>query len=163
MSSVSEASARELIGRYEPMVRRMAGRFRFADHDELQAVGVIGIIEASISYRERHGVPLKQWTALVVRQRMVGVMQRAQRVTVFEQHSQVDYPTNGRHDPERSHLKAELMNAVAQLSPRHQAVISGRIRGQTFAQIGEQLGISTQRVQQEEKAAVLRLRQITDL
>ena len=162
MAEVPESTARELVERYEPLVRRMAFSFRFADQDELWLVGRIGIIEAFVTFREHHGVPIKQWTQVVVRQRMVGVMERAKRIRLREHHYETEPATNGRSDPERAHLMSELMNALVHLSPRHQAVISGRIRGQTLEQVGEQLGISTARVHQEQKAALAHLLEITD-
>lgn len=66
--------------------------------------------------------------------------------------------TRDGHDTEREVLQNLALRAVGHLSPRHQAIIFGRLHDETLEEIASSLGISTARTGIEEQNALKLLR-----
>lgn len=158
MSGIDAKTAQRLLTEYMPMVRAIA-RTYYIDQDELLTVGQIAIMEAFVSYKEDADASEKTWVRKVVRWRMKGAVWREMSATDPELFVQDEALTNGKHDPERNTLRNTLRSAAERLSPRHRTIIDARMRGETYAEIGESLGISTARVHKEAQRAYQELRE----
>lgn len=163
MRSCDDATARILLDRYRGLIGRIAAGFSRLDRDELQSVGQIAVIEAHVTYEPHRGVPERSWTAQVIRWRMVELAVEARERRRSEDEFQEEHAlTNGHHSPEKAFFRRLLTEMIEQLSPRHQAVLEGRLRGETFEEIADSLGLSRSRVDQHEKAALVALQKLAD-
>lgn len=163
MSSCDEPTARRLLEEYTPLVQRMVGDFHGLDTDDLVAVGKIAVIEAHVTFRESRAIPRRSWTTTVIRWRMAVAVDRTLVLQRLETPLDDGDPiTNGHHDPEKAFLREVLTELMGHLSPRHQAVLEGRLRGETMEEIGDMLGLGRSRVEQEEKAAWAVMRKLAE-
>jgi RNA polymerase sigma factor (sigma-70 family) len=163
MARCDEATARVLLQAHASLIDRMARDFPWGEAEELVAIGRIAVIEAHLSYQGARGVPMRSWITQVIRWRMSELGQRAAVLRSSEvELDESDAITNGHHDPSLAFFRTRLLDLIDELSPRHQAVISGRLRGETFEQIADSLGLSRSRVEQDEKAAIQHLRQLDE-
>jgi RNA polymerase sigma factor (sigma-70 family) len=133
------------------------------DLEDLIAIGHVAILEAKLTHDPKK-IPEKQWVARVVRWRIV-----AEAALLHEQESREitgtdpDPGSNGLHDQEVGIFGLRIVRAISTLSPREQAIVDGLIRGKSLEELGQQLGISRQRVHQHQKEALVKLRKRTGL
>lgn len=163
MASISAADASQLLAQFGPLVRRIAGDFPTVDSDELEAVGRIAIMEAWVTHKPQR-IPLRQWVRRVVRWRIVELADGEMSQQYFSPLDLVsgtvgEPMTNGRHDPERRFMLEQIIELVPYLPPRQAMIIDGRLRRETYEEIGRSLGISAQWCHQEYMSALAQLRE----
>ncbi len=159
LSAVSDIDARRLLSSYGALVRKTAARYHMQDVDELVALGHIGLMEAFLTYDPARGTELS-WVRSQIRWRIQEGARGERRQLRFVGHDPDLVPTNGRHDPSRLVEIERLRWAIGQLSPRLQMIVDGRMRGETYEELGHSLGISTTRAHEQNQQAVDELRRI---
>lgn len=161
MAAVDDETAQRLLKAYMPIAGAFAGLYPNADRDELLAAGQIAIIEAYVKYRPDRGTKESTW----VRRMLWWRIEEAAARQPWERGAEsldVDPQVVNGANPEQQFWKATAVRAVARLSPRHQMIVDGRMKGETYEEIGVQLGLSLQRVEQEAKKAFGLLRSMLE-
>ena len=153
---LSEKEEADLCKKYRPLVLSLAARYsgRGIAFDELEAAGQLGLTRALRKFdpaRGSFGAYAKPWvrgeiTALF---KPTSDLFSCRRVSLSVHHN----------DDERSHQRdvADEAPVIAPdldaLSDRDRHIIESRAAGETLAEIGKQLGISSERVRQLEVRA----------
>jgi RNA polymerase sigma factor (sigma-70 family) len=154
---VSDADARRLLRAYLPVVRRIAATLYAAlPEDEALATGTDAVLEAFLSLdpsRAAEGT----WVRRVVHWRLAEAVRRQPWDRQAESLDVDPQLLNGQN-PAEAYERASAIAAIAGLPVRCQMVVVGRMRGETYAEVGESLGISPQRAHQVERRALLLLR-----
>ena len=153
---VDDATARRLVDEYQPVVRACAAYFPRAEFEDLVAVGLIAVVQAKVSYDDKRECSFGTWARRLIRQRMGEHMARVRELEQPDEH--IEHHVNGR-DPEDNYLRAFIKESAGRLSPRHRVIIDARLRGYTFKEIGDSIGISDSVVEQQEKQALRLLRE----
>jgi RNA polymerase sigma factor (sigma-70 family) len=155
MAAVDDATAKALLVTYMPVAGAFANLYPYAEREELLAAGRLAIIEAFITHKSSRANE-RTWVRKVLYWR---IGEAAKRRPWESQHECEDSETapNGAN-PEEQFWRASVLSAVGSLSPRHQTIIDARMRGEKVQEIGDSLGISHQRVTQEEQRAFKLLR-----
>ena len=140
---------------------RIAGPVEDSD---AYADGLVGLVRACQKFQPELGYKFSTFAFHCIRNEMRGGhVQRYRQNRAYL----TDLPDFDRMsaEPSRQHLTADhlqvLQQAVAALPDRTRQIVELRLRGVTFKGIGQQLGISKQRVQQiVEREALPQLRQL---
>lgn len=158
MSAITDPQARALLSEHARIVDRIAGDYPFHDADELRAVGSVAVLEAFVTH-EPARAPLRSWITTTVRWRIGEVVQR--EVSRLDRPRIEEAPeplTNGRHDPERRFQLDEIIELLPYLTPQHAVIITARLRGETFEEIGKSLGFSASNAHEQHGIGVAQLR-----
>ena len=152
LAAVSDAEARRLLDSYMRIVWALAPLHPQLSDDELRAAGEDAILEAYLSLdgdRASEGT----WVRRVIHWRLAEVSRPIEAESL-----PADPQVANGLDPELALIQATAVHLVGRLSPRHQMVVDGRMRGETYEEIAEQIGVSFQRVHTEAKLAFRLLR-----
>ena len=151
LGAISDSEARRLLRQYLPIVRALRPLHPHLPDDELQAVGEDAILEAYLSHNGDRALE-STWVRKVIHWRLA-------EAAVYQppEHLEPDQVING-HDPELAVIQATAVSLIARLSPRHQNIVDGRMRGETYEEIAEQIGISAARTHIEAHKAFRLLR-----
>jgi DNA-directed RNA polymerase specialized sigma subunit len=162
LGRIDGPTAARLIALYLPIVRAVLRLYPQSTWDDLEAVGRVAILEGHLSHDPTKGANEATWVRKVIHWRL-----SADAIV-----QPVDCTLTGRaeplggheldHNPELGYLKHQVLEALRELSPRHQTVVLARIEGETFDAIGQSLGISDQRAHTEYVAAVAHLRRLVN-
>jgi len=157
MRDIDADRAQKLLDEYGHVAAMIAGDFPGLEFDEMEAIGRVAILEGAVTHNETR-IPIKAWITQVIRWR---IRERA-AVELGRPEIAMDPPpearTNGRHDPERTFQLDQVIELLPYLPPRQAVIIDGRLRRETFAEIGLTLGISGQWCHQEYHTAITTLR-----
>lgn len=154
-SRVDAATARRLLASYRPVVRALCGLYSSDIRDDLLSIGDEAILEGFLSLQPERATE-SGWIRRVIHWRLTEAARTALCVPVTV--SLEDGSTADNHDTEREVLQNLALRVVGLLSPRHQAIILGRLQAETLEEIAQSLGISTARTQVEERNALILLR-----
>jgi len=160
ISKVDDATARKLIRQYLPAVRALAGLYPAWERDDLVAVGTVAILEGYVTRTERSSEG--RWIRKVIYWRLLEEIGERMRGPTDTVSLGVDPQLVNGANPEEQFWRATALRAVATLSPRQQAIIDGQMRGETYAEIAETLGIGASRTHTEGKHAFEELRELLD-
>jgi RNA polymerase sigma factor (sigma-70 family) len=154
IGSIDDSTARQLLADASKLIRITIAKHSMLDQDELLQVGRLAVLEAHMTFDDSRECSRETWRKRVLGWR-INESVRAMSVPI-EEH--VDSPTNGAHDPEMHTLRLELLEIMQKLPPREATILTLRLEGQTFEQIGASIGLTRGRVQQCEKHALAILR-----
>lgn len=157
LGAISDTEARRLLQEYLPIVRAVGPLYPHLSDAELQAAGEDAICEAYLSHRADRALE-RTWVRKVIHWRLAEAGTPAQDLESLGSDPQI---LNGR-DPELALLQATAVSLVARLSVRQQMVVDGRMRGETYEEIADQIGISPQRAHVEAKRAFSLLRSMLE-
>ena len=138
------------------MVRAVCGLYPSALHDDLLSVGDLAILEGYVTHNAAKAAE-STWVRKVIHWRLTeavrGLPEEADATSQLD-----EAQTRDGHDTEREVLQNLALRVVGTLSPRHQAIVLGRLHDETLEEIAESLGISTARTGIEERNALKLLR-----
>lgn len=179
LSVMSEAAT---IAEHHGMVTSIADRyarsFRMVDRDDLIQAGMLALLTASRRYDPDRGAGLMTYAWRLIKQQMrreIGVNRKTHKLEPKERHLSLQAPVAA--NDERSILdtlhvratqvdelvanerRAALSEALGVLSAIERATIVGRfVDERTLADLGAELGVTRQAVEQAEKRALGKLR-----
>jgi RNA polymerase sigma factor (sigma-70 family) len=172
----------ETMAHHQAMVVKMADRysraFRMVDRDDLIQEGMFALLTASRRYDPSRGAGLMTYAWKLIKQQMrrvIGVNRTTHKLQLKEQHLHLEHqvrPNDSRtfldilgtsatqeNDSMATETRAAVSEAMAVLSDTERAVIVGRfVDDRTLADLGAELGVTRQRVEQAEKRALGKLR-----
>lgn len=156
LGAISEGDARRLLQDYLPIVYALAPLYPYLSTDELRAAGEDAILEAYLSHDPGRALE-RTWVRRVIHWRL------AETPRLPEQESlEVDPQIINGGDPELAMVQATAVTLISRLSIRHQNIVDGRMRGETYEEIAEQIGITAQRVHTEARKAFSLLRSMLE-
>ncbi len=158
LGSIDDSTARRLLDDAHKLLRVALAKYSMLDQDELLQVGRLAVLEAHLTFDGTRDCSWETWRKRVLGWRLAASA-RALSAPVEEP---VEQPTNGMHDPEVHTFRLELLEVMQQLPPREATILTLRLEGQTFEQIGEAIGITRSRVQQCERHALVILRTLRE-
>ena len=157
LSRISDSDARRLLTEYTPVIRRLhATQYRELPADEALAVGTDAVLEAFLSCDLARSAE-STWIRKVLHWRMAEACRRQPWDSTADSLDVDPQVLNGK-SPEEAYVRASAVAALTTLPIRQQMIVEGHMRGETYASIGEQLGISAQRAHTLGKQAVIALR-----
>lgn len=139
-----------------PIVRALAGQYQHLDRAELQAAGEDAILEAWLTYHSERGASLDTWVRRIIHWRLLELA-RSSAQPPMESLGEDPQLLNGAN-PEEQFERSSAVLALSRLSVRQQNVVDGHMRGETYAEIAEQLGISHNLAHREALRAFTALR-----
>lgn len=156
LGAVDAATARRLLQAYLPMIRSLGRLYPHLDAATVRGVGEDAMLEAYISYDATQATE-RTWVKKLVLWRL---SEAASRQPSSAASLGTDPAILNGVDPEAAFLRATAVRALSHLSIRQQQIVDGRMRGETFIEIGQQLGISDTLAHREAKAAFRILRDL---
>jgi RNA polymerase sigma factor (sigma-70 family) len=174
-TTVSNATMRDALRRYEPLVRHIARRLlpaaratRALDMSDLIAEGRIAVWEALQRYEG--GMPEGRFFALRIRHRMIDAMRRCSDYTREEMRKgeskvqrvfalQDEDATSSQPSQEMVALAGQVLRALDRLSARERHVVLMRdVEEWTGSEVGVDIGVTEARVCQLRKESIARVR-----
>jgi DNA-directed RNA polymerase specialized sigma24 family protein len=162
LSAVDDKTAKKLLTDFANDIRAITRHYDWlnaADQDDLKGAAALAVLEGHLTF---NGVGTVQgWIRTVVRWR---VREAAEATYRPELETLVANPerVNGA-DPEQQFWRATAVRAIGTLSLRHRAIVDGRMKGETFEEIGQSIGLTTQLTHRESKKAFTLLREVLDI
>lgn len=161
-SAVDNALAKRLLRQYARDIRatlRQYGGLSLADRSDLEAVAAIAVLEGHITFRDDGNQTVRTWISRTIRWRV-----QTAYTTLRPRETLVPHPekANGA-DPEQQFWRATAVKALGHLSLRHRVIVDGRMRGETFEEIGDSIGLSGSLVHRESTKAFAILRSVLDI
>jgi DNA-directed RNA polymerase specialized sigma24 family protein len=138
------------------MIRNLGRLYPRLDAATVRGVGEDAMLEAFLSHDVRQATE-RTWVKKLVLWRLAEAAGRQPGPAVS---FGTDPPILNGVDPEAAFLRATAVRALSHLSIRQQQIVDGRMRGETFLEIGQQLGISDTLAHREAKAAFRILRDL---
>lgn len=158
---ISDADARRLLGAYLPLVKRIrASLYRRLPLDEALGVGTDAILEAFLSLDVTKASE-PTWVRRVLHWRLSEAVQRLPWDHSAERLETDPQVVNGK-SPEAAYVQQSAFAQLAALPPKYQMVIDGRLRGESYAEVGSSLGVSRQRAQVVGQKAIAFLQDATE-
>lgn len=157
VGAISQLEARRLLQDYMSVVWALAPLYPHLTADEVQAAGEDAILEAYVSLDVTRAQE-STWVRRVVHWRLAELGERAPAERVAGESLPADPQLPNGMTPELALLQATAVRLLARLTPRQQMVVDGRMRGETYEEIGDSLGISAQRAHKVGSAAFELLR-----
>lgn len=159
-SAVDNATASRLLREYAHDINALAGQYNWlnvADKDDLREAASLAVLEGHLTFNG-HGTA-RGWILRVIRWRL-----REAFAATHHAETLVENPekTNGA-DPEQQFWRATAVRALGHLSLRHRCIVDGRMRGETFEEIGQSIGLSGALVHRESAKAFAILRSVLDI
>lgn len=158
LGSVNNETAQRLLRDYMPIVYGLSPLFPRLDPATLRATGEDAILEAHLSF-DSDRASQATWTRRVVYWRLSAAAKRTPKPT---QSLDVDPEIGNGANPEDALLQATVVHLLSHLSIRQQQVVDGRMRGETYAELGSQLGISGAQAHREGQRAFEILRDLLE-
>lgn len=139
------ATAKRLLDQYRPVVRALVRLYPDFVRDDLLASGDLAILEAFVSWKADKGANEGTWIRRMIHWRLAQCSKDELDDPLALADQFQEELVSDTHDTEREVLQNLALRAIHTLSPRHQAVIQGRLQNETFEEIATSLGISTAR------------------
>lgn len=155
LASLARSSAdaySELISRYLPSIRRLAGIYTriSADRDDLVSEGILGLMSAVKTYEDGRGASFSTYAGVCVNNRMLSALRKSADIKSREEPLEDAVPGEG-ESPEKTVLDREVLNAVFReisenFSGLERTVFTEYLSGATYKSISDSLGISQKAV-----------------
>jgi RNA polymerase sigma factor (sigma-70 family) len=156
---IDPATAQRLIAAYLPVVRSVARLYPTSERDDLESVGRVAILEAFLSFNAQKSQE-STWIRRVVHWRLAEAAQRLPEDSTATGRAEVLDGHEIDHNPELGYMRALVLDNLRALTPRQSTVILAFMQGETFAEIGASLGISSQHAHVEYQTAIAQLREL---
>lgn len=163
MHTVDAATAAVLLKRYGRMLGAMVKLYPGLERDEVLEIGRIAVIEAYLTHDAERSTE-RTWVRKVVGWRLGDAAARDWHTRgegAIDPNIEPSQVING-GNPEHQFLRTTAVRAIARLEPRHQIIVSGRMRGETYAEISATIGIATSLCHREGQRAYELLRSILE-
>lgn len=160
LGSIDDATARRLLTDYLPLVLSFGRVFYSLDKATLRSVGEDALLEAYLTFDASRGCSEAVWMRRNVYWRLAAAVERRGLRPAGDESLGPDPQVVNGVNPEVAFLQATAVQALERLSIRQQMVVDGRMRGETFAEIGPQLGISDTMAHREWTTAIAILRDV---
>lgn len=161
LHTISDADARRLLATYLPLVRRVrASLYRRLPLDEALGVGTDAILEAFLSLDVSKAAEAT-WVQRVLHWRLAEAVRRLPWDFDAERLDEDPQVLNGK-SPEAAYAQQSAFAKLAVLPPKYQMVIDGRLRGESYSELGSSLGVSRQRAQVVGQKAIVFLQIATE-
>lgn len=164
VARIDAATCKRLLADYLKVGFALRVNYSGLNDHEIRATTEEAILEAYLSYKPERGKTEGAWVRQVIRWRL-DTTARKSALTAWDRDADAldtDPQVLNGVNPERAFHRAHALRALEELSPRHQTILIARMGGDTYEEIGEQLGISRARAHTEGKRALEQLRQILD-
>lgn len=158
---------REIVLAYLPLAKKNARRWvgRGLPFDDLLQEAVLGLLDAIEHFDPRRGVSYAYVANLWIRNRCQRALEAAWRHTprsvegeAFDRY--LFKRSGAQRSPEDISAEREVYEiAESVLSSREREIVRLRSEGATFSEIADALGVSTQRADQIEKAAMRKIKE----
>lgn len=159
LGGIDDPTAERLLAAYMPCVRAVARLYAKSERADLEAVGRAAILEAFLSL-DREKASEGTWIRRVIHWRVTEAIQDLPEEALVG-HAEVLDGHEIDRNPELGYERHLVLDAVKALSPRHATIILARLLdGDTFEQIADSLGISTQLTHVEYQRAIVELRKL---
>lgn len=166
---------RKLIEHYQPLVFKVAGRWRSDDHILMDLVqeGTVGLIEAVENYQHTRGVAFSLYAAHRIRGRILNYLQREGKTNW----AWIDSPVAGEDEAvtlsellmdqgagvpeqvEQNFLVEQVKAAMYRLPPKEQLVVSGMLLDQCEPkELADSLDMSVSHLYRLQKQGIRRMR-----
>ena len=162
VSKIQELPGRELndlCKQYEPLVKNLAARYmgKGIEFEDLRAAGLLGLARALPKFDPDRGVTLGIFARHWIRGEMTALFKsndplasgRASSLTVVN----TDDEDGSSHQRDVAAPAPTIVPDLGALAETDRYIIESRLRGETLAEIGKALGISSERVRQREVRA----------
>ena len=165
---IDAALCERLLKEYMPIVGAVARLYPYIEKDELLSAGRIAILEGYLRRDKRSSE--RGWIRKVIHWKLSELASpphKELRTDAFsprvarESLGEDPQLLNGA-DPEEQFWRATALSAISRLTVRRQVIVAAKMQGETYEEIGETLGISTQRTALEGKEAFEELRGILE-
>lgn len=166
---IDKALCERLLREYMPIVGAVARLYPYIEKDELLSAGRVAILEGYLRRDKRSSE--RAWIRRYIHWRLqdLAMPHKELRTDALsprvgrERESLGEDPQllNGA-DPEEQFWRATALSAISRLTIRRQVIVAAKMQGETYEEIGETLGISTQRTALEGRWAFEELRRILD-
>ena len=156
---VDRVTAKRLLDTYMPIVGALVPIYPHVPKDDLLEAGRVAILEGFL--RHDHRSLERTWIRKFVHWRLAEAATPSEE-DLDHEHLGTDPQLLNGADPEEQFWRATAVSAIAQLTPRQQIIVTGKMQGETYAEIAETLGISTSRTALEGKQALHRLKGILE-
>ena len=151
LDSDSEAYS-ELVSRYLPSIRRVAGIYRTSpeDRDDLVSEGILGLMSAAKSYCPEKGASFSTYACVCANRRMLNALKKAQRIRGREG-SIDELQPSGDASPEKIAIDRETIREIlsevsTSFSDLEREVLNLYLLGESYVSISSKLGIDRKAV-----------------
>jgi RNA polymerase sigma factor (sigma-70 family) len=165
VQALSDEDANNLALRFKPLAFSIAGRYRNKGValDELRSVALLGLVKATKKFDSGRGIPFGSFAQHWVKGEILTLFKPTRDALSRGRALSLNAPVPSKNKEEDA--PSEFMDLVADestpaispdltsLSGRERLVIEARLRGETLAEIGKDLGVSAERVRQLETRA----------
>ena len=168
---------RKIIESYQPLVFKIAAKWRLSEDVMLDAIqeGTIGLIEAAESYNNLRGVAFSLFAAHRIRGRMINYLKKEKGVDCASLDSPIensehantfgdllrDYSAEVTEKAERNYLVNELKNALGRLPLNEQLVLSAvYLEDSEPKELADSMDMSLSYIYRLQKQGIRRLRGI---
>lgn len=156
LGSIDDATARRLLRAYLPIARALRPGFPRLDAATFRATAEDAILEAYLKLDQSQASE-STWVRKVLFWRL---SEAAKRTPGPAQSLGTDPALLNGVDPEEAFWRTTVVHLLGHLSVRQQQIVDGRMRGETYEELGVQLGISHAMAHKEGKAAFRILRDL---
>jgi RNA polymerase sigma factor (sigma-70 family) len=156
---IDKALCERLLREYMPIVGALARLYPYIEKDELLSAGRIAILEGYLRRDKRSSE--RTWIRRVIHWKLKELASQPEHYIYTESLGEDPQLLNGA-DPEEQFWRATALHAIAGLTIRRQVIVAAKMQGETYQEVAETLGISTQRAALEGKWAFEELRRILD-
>lgn len=155
LASLAKSSAdaySELISRYLPSIRRLAGFYTriSADRDDLVSEGILGLMSAVKEYEGGKGAGFSTFAGVCVNNRMMSALKKSANIKKREEPLDEIIAGQGA-SPEKTVLDREVLNAIFKeisenLTALERAVFTEYLSGASYKSISDSLNIDLKAV-----------------
>ena len=172
LQALSDEDANDLCLSYRPLAFSIAGRYRNKGValDELRSAALLGLVKATKRFDPDRGIPFGGYAQHWVRGEILTLFKPNRDALSLGRTLSLNAPVRSKIGHECEDGPREFMDLVAddlapaispdlnRLSERERDVIEARLRGETLAEIGKDLGVSAERVRQLEARALPKIK-----
>ncbi len=156
LAGVDNATAKRLLDAYLPVAYAIRPIFRRIDDATFRATSEDAILEAHLTLKPDRASE-GTWVRKLLFWRLSEVRTHSPETSLG-----TDPAVLNGVDPEEAFLRATVVHMLGLLSVRQQQIVDGRMRGETYEELGSQLGISHARAHREGKRAFRILRDLLE-
>ena len=159
IQELPERELNDLCKQHEPLIKNLAARYmgRGIEFEDLRAAGLLGLARALPKFDPERGITLGAFARHWIRGEMTALFKsndalalgRATSLTVWNTDDENEY--EGQRDVTAP--APTILPDLSALAETDRFIIKSRLRGDTLAEIGKAVGLSSERIRQREVLA----------
>lgn len=155
---LSDKETNHLCEMYLPLAYKVATDYagRGIDLDDLRSAGISGLVRASRKFDPERGVPFGAYAKHWIKGEIIALFKKAARNPIARADSIEEW--NKQRVSECDEIVPALSLDLSKLTSKERTVIEARSAEQSLQSVGEELGLSAERVRQIETKAANKLR-----